>query len=91
MTGTIRDIVMGNVVNLVVLKELWGDNPGAILDNLIYPFAMPKRLGAFFSRQYGKTLAHVCLFVSCHAHYQVYVWESLLCLLELAHVPVMVR
>lgn len=38
---SVWNIVVGNVVNLVVLEEVWGHDPGAVLDDLIYPFAVP--------------------------------------------------
>lgn len=77
---------MSDVVNLVLLQELWCHDPRAVLDNLVDPLAVSDSLCALHARQDSETFASVGLLVARHADEKVDVRESLLGLLELAHV-----
>lgn len=86
LVGAVRNIVMGNVVNLVLLEELDIDNPGAVFYDFIHPFAVSYGLGAFLSAQHSETLAAMGLFVTSNADEKMDIGEGGLGLLELAHV-----
>lgn len=86
LIGAVRDIIVSDVVNLVLLEELDIDNPGAVFYNFIHPFAVSYGLGAFLSAQHSQTLAAMGLFVTSDADEKMDVGKSGLGLLELAHV-----
>lgn len=88
LVGAVWEIVVGNVVELVLLEELGGDDPRAVLNDLIDPFAVTEGLGALSGGHDGQTLALVRLVVASDADDQSGVGESLLGLFELAHVAV---
>jgi hypothetical protein len=84
--GAIRQIIMGNVIELVLVEELGSDNPWAVFDNLIDPLAVTESLGTFSGRHNCQTLALMCFVIACDADNQCCVRESLLGLFELSHV-----
>lgn len=79
---------MGDVVDLVQLEEVRGDDPGAVLDDLVNPLAMADGLGALAAGKHRQTLALVGVDVAGYTDDEVDVGEGLLCLFELAHVAV---
>ena len=88
LIGAVRDVVVSNIVNLVLLEKLNIDNPGTVFYDLVDPFAMSHRLGAFLSAQDCQTLATVGLFVTGDTDEKMDVGEGGFGLLELAHVSV---
>lgn len=86
LVGAVGKVVVSNIVEVVLLEEFGGDNPRAVLDDLIDPFTMSQGLGALLARHDGQALALVCLVVAGNANNQGGVGESLLGLFKLSHV-----
>ncbi len=84
--GAVGKVVVGDIVETVLLEELGRDDPGAVLNDLVNPLAVAKSLGTLHCGHDGQTLAHVSLAVTSDADNESGVGESLLGLLELAHV-----
>src|SRR5690242_15180329 len=89
----IRKIVMCHVVDLVFLQEVGCDNPGAVWNDFVDPFAMSHTFCTLSRRQYCKTFTLVRLGVACDANYELDLWvigrqvgEGGLGLLQRAHV-----
>lgn len=82
---------MGDVVNLMLLQELRGHDPGTVRNDLIHPLAVTDGLCSLLAAQHGQTLSLVCLFVSSHPHNEIDFREGLLCLFQLSHVSVAIR
>ncbi len=83
---SIWQVVMRDIINLVLLKELGRNNPWAVLDHLIHPFAVPYCLSSLRTTQNCQSLTLVCLGIASDANDQVGVREGCLCLFQLAHV-----
>jgi hypothetical protein len=88
LVGAVGNVIVGDIVDLVLFKELDIDNPGAVFYDFIHPFAVSHRLGALLCVQNSQALATVRLLVACDADEQVDVGEGSLGLLKLAHVSV---
>lgn len=84
--GTVGDIVVGDVVDLVLVHEFGGDDPGAIRDDLIHPLAVADALGAFGAAEDGQTFAQMGLGVARDADHEMDIGEGLFGLFELTHV-----
>jgi hypothetical protein len=84
--SAIGKIIVGDVVKLVLIEKLGCDNPWAVLNDLVYPFAMSHGLRALFGGHDSQAFALVCLVVTCNSDDKGGVGESLLGLLKLAHV-----
>ena len=84
--GTVREVIVSNVVNLMLFQEVVCDDPGTVLHHLVDPLAMPHGLGSFLARQHGQSLACVRLLVAGDADKKVNIGEGLLGLFKLAHV-----
>lgn len=84
----VRDVIVGDVVEAVHFKELWGDDPWAVFDYFVYPFAVSHGLGALLGRHDCQPLALVGLTVAGDAYNEGCVGEGLLRLLKLAHVSI---
>lgn len=89
----VGEVVVRDVVDLVLLEEVGCDDPGAVGDDLVDPFAVTYALSALSRRQNGQTLALVCLGVARDADYELdlrvvgrQVGEGGLGLLQRAHV-----
>ena len=81
----IRDVIVCDVIDLVLLQEVYCDHPWTVFNDLIHPFAVPDGLCSFFSAQHSKTFSAMGFLVTRDAHKKVGVWERGLCLFELAH------
>lgn len=84
--GTVGQVVVRDVVELVLLEEVGRDDPGTVLDDLVHPLAVADRLGALGGGHDRQALARVRLVVARDADDEGGVGEGLLGLLELAHV-----
>lgn len=82
----IRDVIVGDIVEAVLFEELWGDDPWAVFNHFVYPFAVSHGLGALLCRHDRQPLALVGLTVASDAYDEGRVGEGLLRLLKLAHV-----
>lgn len=77
---------MGDVVDPMLLEKLGRDDPRTVGNDLVHPFAMAHRLGAFGTTQDSETLAFVCFLITSYADNQVRIGEGILGLFELPHV-----
>lgn len=80
-------IVVGNIVNVVLVQKLGGDDPWRILDNFINPFAVTESLCSFTVRQHSKTFPLVRFRIVWNADEEVGIGECLFGLFKLSHVP----
>lgn len=82
----VRDVIVGDIVEAVLFEELWGDDPRAIFNYFVDPFAVSHGLGALLCRHDRQPLALVGLIVASDAYDEGRIGEGLLRLLKLAHV-----
>ncbi len=73
--GAVRFIIMRDVVDVVLLKKLWSDDPWAVGKDFIHPFAMSDCLCALGAGQDSETFALVGLSVACHADEEISLGE----------------
>jgi hypothetical protein len=86
LVRAVRKIIVSHIIELVLVEKFGGNNPWAILDYLIDPFAVAESFGTLSGRHHSQTLALVCFVVACDSNDECCVRESLLGLLELTHV-----
>jgi hypothetical protein len=86
LVRAVRKIIVSDIVELVLVEKFGGNNPWAILDYLIDPFAVAESFGTLSGRHHSQTFALVCFVVACDSNDECCVRESLLGLLELSHV-----
>lgn len=78
---------MRNIVEVVGLEELGGDDPWTVLNDLVHPLAVSHRFSSLLGRHDGQALALVCLVVTGNTDNKSGVGEGLFGLLKLSHVP----
>lgn len=88
LVGLVRQVVVRDIVDLMLGQKLRGNNPWAIRNNLVHPFAMPNGLCALGTTEHGQTLTLMCFFIASNTDNQVHFGESLFGLLELSHVAI---
>ena len=87
--STIWLVIMRNVVDIMLCKELWRDDPRAVRDNLIHPLAVSDRLCTLSPGQNGQAFALVGFSVTRDADEETGLWKGGLGLFELPHVAVL--
>lgn len=80
---------MRNVVDIMLGKKLWRDDPGAVWENLIYPLAMPDSLCTLSTSQNSQAFALVRFSVTRDANEEIGLGEGRLGLFELPHVAML--
>ena len=73
---------MSNVMNVILMQEVYCHSPWAWTDNFIYPFAMHQDFSSLLFIHNNFTFLLNSLSVSTHSHNQMCIWEQLFCLLE---------
>lgn len=84
--GAVGNVIVCNVVDFMLFQEFDVDDPRAVFDDLVNPFAVSDRLGSLLAAEDCQSLSPVCFLVASDADYKVGVGEGRLGLLELAHV-----
>lgn len=82
----VGNVVVSYVVDLVLFQKFNSDDPRAVFNDFVDPFAMPDCLCTLLTAEDSQALPAMSLFVASDSNKQVDVWESRLGLFELAHV-----
>ena len=85
LVSAVGEVIVSNVVELVFLKKLGGDDPRAVLDHFVDPFAVSNGFGSLAARHDRQALAPMCFLIASDADNEHRVRESLLGLLEDSH------
>ena len=75
-------VIVCDVVDIVLLEEVEGNDPRAGAYDFVNPFAVEKDIAALFLVHHDFALLFDCLFIAGDAHDEVHVREQLLDLLE---------
>lgn len=78
-------IIMGNVVDVVLIQELRCDNPRAIWNDLVDPFAVSDGFGALGTSEDGEAFPFMCFCIASNADDKENVRERGLGLFQLSH------
>lgn len=91
LVGTVRNVIVSNIIDLVLFEKFNIDYPGAVLDNLIDPLAVSDCLCSFLAAKDSKTFPPVRLLVASHTDDEIGIGEGGFGLFKLTHMTAEIK